>query len=172
MESKSKMDGDEFVGVRVTELISSMGLSEETLYHDMLDQPKLFLQASRYRVAKMKARFKAEALVSQLRVDAAIIVRQRNVESETKVTEKAVEEQVSKNPKVREAEALYDEAKAMEEWAKLLLDSFRERGSMAKALVQLLGAEAAMESGLVRAEFERMGIDKLKEQVRNRYPGT
>jgi len=41
---------------------------------------------------------------------------------------------------------------------------------MAKALVQLLGAEAAAESGFVRAEMERMGVGKLRERILRNAP--
>ena len=58
----------------------------------------------------------------------------------------------------------------MEEWAKLLVSSYEMRGSMCKALVQLVGAEAAVESGFIRAELERIGVGTLKEKVKSQFP--
>lgn len=169
VKPKSTLDG---LGdsVNLNELINSLELSEEALAHEILEQPKLFLQAARYRVEKMKVRMRAEAVLNQIQLETAGKVRQ--TEADVKVTEKYIQEQTDQDPSVRAAQRAFDDAKVMEEWSKLLLDSFRERGSSCKVIVQLLGAEAAKESGLFRAELEHLGVNQLKDKVKKRYPGA
>ena len=157
--------------VDVNKLLRDMDFTEETITTALLNQSKLLVQASRYRVQKMRERMQAEAELEHLSVDVASIVRQRG-DSEVRITEKFIEEQVLKNQKVRGAQSKFDDARVLEEWAKLLLQAFDSRGSMLKALVQLLGAEAAVESGFIRNELERMGIGKLREKVRKGFPGA
>lgn len=159
-------DSGPLVKVDLKKLIAELDFSQEGVAQAMLNQPKLLLDASYYRVEKMKARLRAEAYLDQARVSAAINARA----TLEKVTENGVIEQVGNSPEVIAARKAFDEARAMEEWAKLVIDSYQMRGSMLKAYAQLLGAEAALESGVVRAESERMGIADLREKVLNRFP--
>lgn len=159
-------DGEMKVDLR--DLIKNMDFTEETLVDAMLNQAGLLLQASYYRVDKMRARMKTEARLSETTTRIALNIRSEN--AEVKITEANVRELTEANSEVQTANRIYNEAKAMEEWAKLIIDSYQMRGSMAKALVQLLGAEAAMESGFIRAEMERLGLGRLKDAVRKRFP--
>lgn len=156
--------------VNVQDLITNISFTEETLAQALLDQPKFFLDASRYRIAKMKTRMQAESRLNQIQTETAVKVRAGA--QDRKITEKHIQEQVARNANVKAAQVKYDEAKLLEEWAKLLLDSFRERGSMAKALISLIGAEAAVETGFVKSELERMGVSKLRDKVRSRFPNS
>ena len=155
--------------INVRELIGLMDFSQEGLADALLVQPGLFLKAARYRIEKLRILQQAEAALDDIELDTAM--RVRNAERpDGKITEKYIEQETERDSRVKEARHRRDEAKALEEWAKLLLDAFRERGSMAKALVQLIGAEAAIDSGFIRGELERMGLNRLKDSVAKRYP--
>lgn len=155
--------------INLQELVEAMEFTEAGLAEAMVHQASLLLKASKYRVQKMRQRMKVETDLNQIRTKIALLIRAQG--SETKITEKYIEAATEQSPDVLGAQKAFNEARALEEWSKLLLDSFQMRGSMLKALVQLLGAEAATESGFIRAEFERMGISQLKEKVKARFPG-
>lgn len=154
--------------MELKELIEKINFSEETLTSAMIEQSALLLDASEYRVKIMRRRFQAEAELRDNQTDVAIRMRR----SKEKLTEAAVKELIAADKSVRSAQSKVDELKALEEWAKSLVDAYHSRGSMCKALVQLIGAEAAMESGFIRAEMERMGIRKLKNKVTSHFPGA
>jgi len=166
MSTNSELSTDK---INLRELMEAMEFTEAGLADAMVQQASLLLKASKYRVQKMRERMKVETDLNQVRTKTALLIRAQ--ESETKITEKYIEAATEQSPDVIAAQKGFNEARALEEWSKLLLDSFQMRGSMLKALVQLLGAEAATESGFIRAEFERMGIGRLKEAVKARFPG-
>ena len=152
--------------VNLPELIDSLDFAEERTAEAILNQSKLLLKASHYRVNKLRARMKAEAAMELVRAKTALLIRGN---SEGKITEAFIKETVECDGDVQIAQRAYDEAKAAEEWGKQLIEAYQMRGSMLKALVQLLGAEAAVESGFVRTEMERMGVGQLREKVMARY---
>ncbi len=155
------------ITVDLKKLVDAMDFSEEEIHGALLNQSKLFLEASYYRVEKMKVRMKAEADMNQKQTEVSTQVR---AQTEVKITENYVSEQTALHQDVIAAKQVYDKARTLEEFAKLLMGSFEMRGSMLKACVQLYGAQMAKESGLFQAELDRMGTDKLKEKVRSRFP--
>lgn len=72
---------------------------------------------------------------------------------------------------VQQARARYDRTQVYEEWSKLFLEAYRQRGHAIKTLAELLGAEANAQARLARKDLEVAGFENLKEQVRRRYPG-
>lgn len=148
------------------ELIAKLDFSEEQVAASLLNQPTLLLKASHYRVQKLRNRMQAEADYDKASAECALRVR---AQSEGKITEAYIKETVATDADVLLAQRKYNETKAAEEWAKLLIESYQMRGSMLKALVQLLGAAAASESGFLRAEMERLGMGKLADKVRARF---
>ena len=157
--------------IKLEQLLVDIDFSDENLVEAIMKQPGLLLAASRWRVDRLRRRITAESNWTQVQTTAAIRARSGG-DGETKITEKYIEECVRVDPVVIEARRLYDEARATEEFAKLLIDAYQMRGSMLKALVQLFGAEAATESGLIRAEMERMGVGQLRDKLRKRFTGN
>mgnify|MGYP001573552788 CR=1 FL=1 len=153
--------------IDIQTLLTKIGLSQETLMHDLLSQSELLLEASKYKIQKMRRRIEAEETLSQARLDAAQEIRSRE---DVKITEKFVEEEITRSERVQKARKDYEEAKVMEAWAGFVRDSFYERGSMGKAIVQLIGAEAALDSGFIRGELERLGIGRLRESLERKRP--
>lgn len=155
----------------INELLSHLELREEGVESYLLDQPKLFLQSAQYRISKVRAAKQAKAALEILEADVAQLIRAQARENDDKLTEKALGEHLSQTKKIQEARKVLDEAETAEEYSKLIMDSFRQRGDMLRSLVQLMGAEAAKEAGFVRAELERMGGDKIREQATKRFGG-
>lgn len=153
--------------MKVTALIDKLSFAEEALAQALLEQAMLLMEASRYRVRKMRARLAADADFNRMCAEVSLMLRR----SEKKRTEGYIRDVVTASPRIRKAKQLLDEAKVSEEAAKMLLDAYHARGSMAKALVELIGAQAAVESKFIRGELERMGLSKITQKVRNRFRG-
>ena len=155
--------------IDVKQLISKIDFTEETLAQAHLEQAGLLFAASEYRIQKLRDRLRVDAACSEAETSAAMKLRRT---SEEKLTEAAIKEVVSASKDVVIARRNADEAKVMDEFAKILVDAFHERGSMIKSLVNLVGASAASESRFIQAELERMGLSRIKENIRKRYPGA
>jgi len=168
MAGKQQTAEVQLIKVSVQELIDKMDFTDENTAGALLTNAGLLLKASYYRVQKMRLRMRAESNLEAVTAETALAIRAQ--EAGNKVTEGYIKETVATDKRVRAAQTAFDEAKAVEEWAKLMLNCYEMRGSMAKALVQLLGAEAAAESGFVRAEMERMGVGKLRERILRNAP--
>jgi len=153
------------------ELINQLDFTEENLRSALVSQATLLMQASRYRVKKLRDRLAAEANLAQQQSEWASRIRRISSKSEKKVTEAYIKEEVSGAETVVSARQELDEAKVLEEQAKLLVDAYQSRGSMIKSLVQLIGSEAAVERGIIQSALEESGLKKLKARVRNKYPG-
>jgi len=148
-------------------LIDKLSFSLEELPAVILSQPKLMLSASHYRVQKLRKRQEVEAAFNRINSDAALKLREEG----GKKTEAYIRQKCEILPEVIQAQAELDEAKVLEVWGKHLLDAYHERGSMIKALVQLMGAEAALEMKFIREEHLRMGGKELRRRVQAKYPG-
>ena len=154
---------------KVRKLVEQLDLSEENLTAALQTQPTLFMSAAEYRVQCLRRRTGASADLGRIRAEVAIRVRDEAVASGHKITVQQVDAGVESDEEVQEAVLADNEARAEDEFSKLLVEAFRERGNMATAMVRLVGAEAAKESGLVRAELDRLGLGKVREELEDRY---
>ena len=151
--------------VKLKSLIRQLDFDEEDLPSAILKQPSLFLEASRYRVQRMRKRFQAEAIYEKERVEAALAIRRKK--RKTKITEAYIKDLVAR--RLEEPQERIDNARELEEFAKLLLDAYRYRKDACKILSELLGAEATAQGRLVRRGIELRGFKKLKEDVKIGY---
>ena len=165
---KKKRDKSEKKASALDRLVEGLALSEETLHSDIAGQAELFYAAASYRVDRLRAKTAAEAALSVARVDAATQCRQAAEDEGRKITVQAVEEHVSGQPDVVKLTAERDEARALEEHAKLLVEAYYQRSAMARSFAQLLSVPGASESGLAGLENSS---EQLKQKVRDRYDG-
>src|SRR5437773_5897073 len=106
--------------IDVNRLIAQLDFSETNVAGAMLEQAKLLLEASYYRVDKMRKRMRAEAAWNEVLASTALRIRSE-AEGGSRITDKAVGELVENDKQVAAARKGFNEAKAMEEWAKLLI---------------------------------------------------
>ena len=154
-------------------LMDKLDFSEEAVLQANREQPSLFLEASRYRVKKMRTRIQSESNLKAEQANASMFLRlkKKKAEKGSSFTEGYIKDKVTVHPGVIEAQAQEDNAQVYEEWAKLLLEAYRQRGHAIKTLAEILGAEANAQARQSRKEFEIEGFEKLKDAVRKRYPG-
>jgi len=157
--------------IDLEQLIGQLDFAEENLIQANREQPNLFLEASRYRVKRMRARIQAETAYEMRQAESSIFLRSLKKKGDGSITEKYISDKVKLRPRVIKARDKFDKAQAYEEWAKLVLETFRQRGSAIKTLAEILGAEANAQARLARKDLEMEGFEKLKKAVRKRYPG-
>ena len=162
--------------VDLARLIEHLDFTEENLIQANREQPALFLEASRYRVKRMRQRITAETLLDTEKAQAGIFFRlkKRNEKDKGKgstLTEAYIKEKVIVDKSVVAAREAFDKATVYEEWARHLLDAYKQRGYAIQNLAELLGAEAFAQAKLGQKELEIAGLEQLKKAVRAKYPG-
>lgn len=155
--------------MKLSELISRLDVTETTVATDLLDQASLLMKASQYRVRKMRTKLRLEAKLGVVQSRVSMAVREQATDE--RKTEAYIKEKVARHKAVREAQALLLEAKCLEEAAKALVDAYQSRGSMLKALVQLIGSDAALHSGVIKEALDRLGVDRLRHDVQKKFRG-
>lgn len=153
-------------------LIEKLDFSEENILAANREQPSLYLEASRYRVKKMRGRIQAESNLKAEEAKAGLFLRaKKKLNPKAGVTEGYIKDKIFVHPAVMEARQRYDDTQVYEEWAKLFLETYRQRGRAIQTLAELLGAEAIAQARIAHKELEIEGFEKLKDAVRKKYPG-
>lgn len=144
-------------------LIDKLSLVAENILEEAANQPLAYVEASRYRVDKMRVRAHAAANLEYLRARVGMLLRQRFRANGEKVTEWAVKERVTCNKKVRIAIRTLDNAEAEEEFAKLLLDAYKQR----RDAVRIIGESQLAEGTRGTRELEYIQQkDKMRKVAR------
>jgi len=156
--------------VNLDDLIEKLDFSEENVIQANREQATLYLEASRYRVKKMRGRIRAESKFEAAKTEAAMILRQKKRSGEKgSITEGYIKDRVATNPHVHSAKRKFEDAVAYEEMAKLLLETYRQRGRAIQTLAEILGAEAHAQARQARRDIEEAGLDQLRRQVKRRF---
>ena len=139
------------------ELIRSLPLIDENILNEAANQPLLYVDAARYRVACMRETYRTRAEVEAFEATQGLKVRQSESE---KRTEKHIKSLVIKNPKYIELRDAAHDAEADEEFSKLLLKAFEMR----KDAIRIISDAENREAGRMTAEVER--AEKRRQLVR------
>jgi len=157
--------------MEIDELVGKVTFPPEAVAAAMIEQPRLYLEAAKYHVAKAKAQAAAKAALKEEEADVGAMFRKEAESDGRKVTERAVAEHVDSNADVREARQNLTDATVMELWGRYVVESFSQRSRMLESFVRMIGAETARESGFVKAALDRLGMDKLREDLAESFPG-
>jgi len=114
--------------------------------------PDLFVQASRYRVSKMRATYAAKATLDEYEADRGLSVRQRLEDRGEKRTEKDIKSRVIKDKEYKRLRREVHRAEAREEFSKLVLEAFRMR----RDAIRIIADHQHWEGGRQAAEVERI----------------
>jgi len=169
MKKQNSLDNLLAEPVNVKSLIEQLDFSEENIMVANREQPSLFLEASRYRVKKMRSRIQAEAVLESEKANAALFLRKKKIGRDSGITEGYIRDKVAVHPKVEEARTKFDNCQVHEEWAKLLLEAYRQRRDAIRTLAELLGAEANAQARAARKDAEMAGFENLKRDIRKKY---
>lgn len=136
-------------------VLDALPIIDENILAEAAFQPGKFIDASRYRVGRMRWRAyisaKLEALESQL----GLAVRARG-NADGRVTEGYVKSKVQKNKQVRRLQSKVREAEQLEEFSKLILEAYRQRRDAIRIIADAELREGDKQSG----EFERVTANR------------
>ena len=149
-------------------LVRSLDFSDEEAAEAARTQPALFLLASIYRVQKMRKRQRREAKLKVIRSQYAKQVRRELTELGQRITDKQIEERLTRHKHVIELEAVLARAEQEEEFAKLLLTSMHMRRDALKVVAELVGAEVYVSRRLENSGTE---LTEIRKRLKEKYPG-
>lgn len=154
----------------VDKIIETLPLVDTNILEEAARQPLLYLDATRYRVECMRIRSQAAARVDYLEARVATVIRDRHRTAGRKVSEAQVKELVAQNKKLRLA--MRDQARAEEdeEFAKLLLDAFRQRRDAIRITAETRIAEGMRESHELDRIEERRKLASTARRVAESRP--
>lgn len=128
--------------LKVSRLIESLSVVDENILAVAAGQPLLFVEASRYRVAKMRQRSRAEAALEACASELGLRFR-TPTGNEQRITEGYVKTRLLKHPRYRQMKEEVDRAEEREEFAKLLLEAYRMRRDAIKIIADAQTYEGA-----------------------------
>lgn len=166
------MDIEEYLSqpVDLKSLVDELQFNADDVEAAALRQPKLFLEASRYRVKKMRKKARRLIKVELIEADVAHRLRRasRNAERGEKMTESAISDAVKLDPKWKKEKLKLERAFEEEEFAKQLLETYRHRQSTIKVVADIRNAEMSNELRQVKQNMALEGQRKLAERARKR----
>ena len=153
--------------VNLRKLISRISFDADLLEKAALEQPGLYLEASRYRTLKMRKKNKAFVQKDMVKAELGIKYRKRK-DSGEKLTEGAAKDKVLFDPAMQDAQAALDRATEEEVWAQGLVEVFRQRLSVLKIVAEIRNAEMASEIRHAKENMATAGMRKAAEHARER----
>jgi len=165
LSKRTSVPNDE-VSVEVLRLIDRLRFDGETIVEDAMEQPRLFIEAARYRVRCLRKAMQARMALDTLRAELGAKARQQLSVNDERVTERKVEEVITSNAQWRKALELKQAVEAEEEMAKLLIEAFRQRQSCLKVVSDMATSEISLQAA---SESYRQKIDEVRKGLRKRY---
>lgn len=155
--------------VNVKQLIEKLSFDEDNLEQAAIENARLMFEAGRYRVKKMRRRAKASLAYDRAYADKRLYGRKKKDSGGKKTfTEGAVSDLALTSSEVNQLHKIMDEAYAQEEMSKVLLECFRVRRDMIKAIAVIRSSEISSELRSVRENMKRSEMDKMRQDVRAR----
>lgn len=153
--------------IDLQKLVKELRITEEDIERAALHQPKLFLDASKYRVEKLRIKSARKARLEVLKANLGIRFR-KEADPKRKPTEVAINEKVVSHKKYRLLRKKLEEAVAQEEFAESLQESYRQRKEMLRLLTDIRNAEISQEIRQVRSQMAYDETREMSEKARRR----
>jgi hypothetical protein len=132
-------------------------------------QPRLFLESGKYLTGAVLQKARAENRLESLIAEKGLEIREQKTNGKKGFTDKGVADLVNADPFIRKAKRNYAVARAMEVWAKQLLEAYNHRLQVLSNITKIRTGEMATE---LRAVKERAAVDDIArkaEKVRKKY---
>lgn len=147
-------------------LLDKLEFSVEDVIDSAVDQARLFGQAASYRVTCLRRMMNAEMALGIAQSESEQKIRMAAVINDDKITEGNIKSRVLLDQKVLTAARAFNDAKAEEEYSKLLVEAFRHRRDMLRTIGELTMSERSMEGAMEKA---RQQMATTREKLRNRW---
>lgn len=153
------------------QLIRRLAILNENIASEAALQPSLFVDAARYRVAKMRKRAQIGAKLQYEQARIAMLIRNRKNERGEKMTEGALKERVETKLIIKRLRAASDRAYEEEEMSKSIQEAFRQRNSAIKIIAELQIAEGNRESAQIeKDEQHKKLVARARSVIGRRKP--
>lgn len=170
----SDLDFDAYLKreVDLKELISKLDFTEEEVEHAAMEQPKLFLRASRFRVQKMRDRVEAELAYENLLAKLSSKYQERKDEKgKRELTEGAVKAKVQLKPEIQKLRHRMELAFVHEKASELIVEAYRSREKAIKVIIDARWAEGGKLLRKVTEESGKKMSKRLGREIRDKYNG-
>jgi hypothetical protein len=147
-------------------ILDNVDFSVEDVAEAAAKQPRLFLAAVDFRIAKMQELSAAEMVMEETSAERELAIRKEAQQGGDKITEGNIKARLTLDPKVMLVNRKYHEAKSLDERAKLVLEAYRMRRDSIDVIGNLSGAERAMEKLLER---NAATLRKTKANLQNKF---
>lgn len=154
--------------IDLAELVKNLHFSDEQTSEAARLQAPLFLCAAIFKVQKQKRKQKYEAKLKLLRSQLAKKVRNELAELGQRVTDKQVEETLSRKSEIIKLQNKLDSCEQEEEFGKLLIEAMRMRSTSLKIVSELIGAEVYVSR---KMEGSGTDLDEMRKRLKEKYPG-
>lgn len=154
--------------VNLRGLIENISFNPDQLEDAALEQPGLYLEASRYRTLKMRKSKSRELQLDLVRAELGLQYRKKR-QTGDKMTEAAIKEAVMLEPEMTDAQKALNKAEEEEEFAKGLVEVFRQRLHVLNILKDIRISEAPNVVKRVRNEMAVGQMRKAAEKARERF---
>ena len=169
------MDIEEYIAqpVDLKALVNELQFNADDVEKAALRQPKLFLEASRYRVKKMRKKARRLIKMELIEAETAHKLRRasRKAERGERMTESAINDAVKLDPRWRKEKIRLERAFEEEEFAKQLLICFQHRQSTIKVVAEIRNAEMSNELRQVKQNLAMEGQKRMADKARRKVQG-
>ena len=155
--------------VKLSDLVEKLALDEDSFEEEVREQPKLFLEASRYRAMKMRKRATASFMYDRAMAEVKLEGRKlKDDKGKKKLTEGALSDRALLSDNAHKYRTDMDEAYLDEELAKGLVEAWRQRGQMLKIISDIRCSEVGSEIRSVRENLIRDDMKRNSQSLRER----
>ena len=152
-------------GIDLQKLLDNLDFTEEEVISAAQAQAKLYVEAVRYRVQKMRKRNAAETALDVMKSELSMRIRKN---SDEKKTEGHIKDMVNGNKTYQEAINSYNRSMEEEEFAKRLLDAYEQRMQALRIVSSVMGFEVGIEKRMSERAAE---LSKTKQALKEKYRG-
>src|SRR6185503_17348403 len=157
--------------INLEELINALDFSEERVVDAAKEQPRLFINASRYRVRKLRERIRSESRLKEVAASLSLRIRAnlKALGGDTRITEGLIQARLYGKREYKEADAAVATATEYDEFSRLLVEAYRQRAAALRVVQEVMGIENAMAGRLQESDFDNLA--NLRKKVKAKYPG-
>jgi hypothetical protein len=166
------LDFEEYLkrNVDLKELISKLDFTEEEVEYAAMEQPKLFLRVSRFRVQKMRDRVEAElSYENKLAQYSSKYQERKDEKGKRQLTEGAVKAKVQLKPEIQKLRKRMELSFVFEKASELLVEAYRSREKAIKIIMDARWAEGGKLIRQATEEGGKKAAKKLARDIRDRY---
>lgn len=157
--------------VDLKHLLDQLAIPEDELQEAAVEQPRLYLEASRWRSMKLRRMAGTHTQFHMARADVAVKLRRANEGGKKVYTEGSIEDHCNADPKIIALRQQMDEADALEEYSKGLLEAYRQRMAVIKILADIRNSEMAYEIRQVKSNMAKADLVKKARELQDSYTG-